>query len=280
MLQREKMLKFPFKFLCNRRVKMIASHYSIYKPSKVNAVSMIANERNYVREILAKHCKCIEYEPPPSKIKIKNLISFAEDKDAIQSATSNSQLQSYFSRDEMIRQLAFFTRSGLSLDPAAVEKLEIHCLRQYAKWPIDKQLFVLDLWFHMPESIQRDIVWRIRDNLLQKIDSLSCVQRIQLLFYVYVWRRLNDNKQRQSLEIQFEKYIDTMTLEVMSVWCLTLFRNKVDIQSSQLIDGIYEKLLASDLKQLDDIGLNAILKVSYFLFILFTSKTKTNHSIP
>lgn len=226
-----------------------------------------------MRGILSKQSECVLCERP-RRIRVGNPLVPGDNKND-DSSTIHNPLQSIFLRDEMVQQLSSLTQSGLASNRRA-NKIEQQCLKRYVDWPFDKQLFVLDLWYFVPKSFRLDIVWRMRDHLAHQIGELSPGQRAQSLFYIYVWRRPNDDFNLKHVEMQFSEDIDAMSLEVMSVWCLALFTNNVKTRNSQLIYAIYDKLIAADLTQLDDIGFNAILKVPNLLQSFSILELKTN----
>lgn len=225
-----------------------------YKPAELNAVSLKSNEKNYFRGVLLKCSECILYEPS-RKLDVRDVITPKG------GSVSKRPLPKHLLTDELVRKLANIARLGITPDPNVVKLLDRQCLNEYKTWPIEKRLFVLDLWHHVPETKQSNYLWAARGDLLGKIHCQSPDQALQTLYYVW-WLRSRITKNQQNvLEKRFMHLIDSMTLETMSVWCLSMFRNDAHIKNRDLIEAIFAKLLENELEKFNDVGLGSVLKV-------------------
>lgn len=239
----------------------VASYFTVpsYRSTELNTVSLKSNEKNYLRSVLSKCRGCILYEPI-EKLNVRDLITLSPQTPAAADATPDASTKHLF-EDELVQNLSNSARIGFTLDPNVVSRLESQCFREYKTWSIEKQLLVLELWHHVPESIQIKFIWSARNELLARIRDLSHDHALQTLYYVTWLRQRMPGTQQQMLQTRFVKEINSMTLEAMSVWCLAMFRNQAAITSRKLIEEIYAKLLQNDLKKFHDIGLASVLKV-------------------
>lgn len=223
---------------------------------KLNAISLKNNETNYLRSVLAKCDGCILFEPV-NKLNIRSFLLPSENAISTTKVTSKTKLF----EDELIQKLTILARPGITPDPSEVSQLERQCLKEYESWPDDKQLLVLDMWHHIPEGFHIKFIWSARNRLLNRIRDLSSDHALQTLYYAIWLRQRMSATQQKSLQNRFMEEIDSMTLEMMSVWCLAMFRNQATISSRKLIEEIYSKLLQNDLKKFHEIGLASVLKV-------------------
>lgn len=249
----------------NKSKNVIATHFTApsYKPAELNVVSLKSNEKNYLRGVLSNCRECILYEP----VKTFNVRELIVSKDTTaESATSpkNSSRKELFESD-FIRKLINLARPGVSPDPNVVSQLETRCFKEYKWWSVEKQLLVLDLWHHVPESIQIKFIWSARNELLHQFSNLSHDHALQTLYYLTWLRGRMPGTQQKILQNRFMKEISSMTLEAMSVWCVAMYRNHAFITNRKLIEEIYAKLLENDLKKFHDVGLGSVLKVCFTL---------------
>lgn len=234
----------------------LASSFTVpsYTSSKLNTTAIKTNEKDYVRSVLSKCSECILYEST-KKMDVCSLIGLT----VMRNALPKSILD-----DESIRKLRNLARKGIIPDPNAVSQLEQQCSKEYKSWTTEKQLFVLELWYYVPESININFIWLARDELLRRFDSLSQDHTLQTLYYLTWLHRRMPYNHKKMIQDRFMKEINSMPLDHMSIWCMAMSRNLAYITSNKLLEDIYSKLLRNDLQKFNDIGLCAVLKVRDF----------------
>lgn len=262
-------MKYPFDFstlfIANLRIfknRNIVTGFSTvlsYKPTELNAATLKTNEKDYLRSVLSKHMGCILYKPL-EKFNARDLIKPPQKITLTDNASKGSPMKHLFN-DGFVQKLSALARTGVTPNPNVVNQLERQCFQEYKFWPIEKQIYILELWHHVPESIQIKFIWTARNELLKRFSELSCDHALQTLYYVTWLRGPMTGMQFKTLEKRFSEEINTMTLDAMSIWCLALFRNDQTVKNRQLIEKIYSKLLKSDLDKFHEIGLNSVLKV-------------------
>lgn len=236
----------------NRNVVATAFTFSSYKPTERNAIALKSNENDYLRSVLSKYRGCVLVG---TKIDVRQFLSSTTEQ------TSDECVWKQYLQDDLVQKLSKIARQGFTSHPKAVSQLERKCFLEYKLWPIEKQLYVLDLWNHVPQSNKNESMWLLRNELLERFPDLSQDQTLQTMYYVTRLPKRIPEKQQKIIEARFLNDFDSMTFDAVSIWCLALFKSGAQIKSTELIQKIYRRLLENRLKNFHEIGLCSVLKV-------------------
>lgn len=138
--------------------------------------------------------------------------------------------------------------------------IDKQCIEKYQQWPIDTQLYALDIWHSINGAKKFPFFEILLGNFLTKFTELKMGPALQILYYI-AWskRRFRSNEESMVIE-QFESHINRLKLDEVSIYCLALIKSGAHVESQNLIKSLYDCLLKNDLKKFDDIGVTAVVK--------------------
>lgn len=244
-------LLFPIRPTFNNRNAVATAFTFSTKPLKPPKTT----EKDYLRSVLSKYRGCVLFKTK-TKIDVRSFLSSTPEE------TSDESVWKQFQHDELVQKLSKIAQPGFTSLPKAVLQIERKCALEYKLWPIEKQLYVLDLWHHVPKSNKNEPIRLLQNELLERLHDLSQDQALQTMYYV---TRLSKypipEKQQKMIEARFLNDFDSMTFDAVSIWCLALFKSEAQIKSTELIQKIYRRLLENSLKKFHEIALCSVLKV-------------------
>lgn len=169
-----------------------------------------------------------------------------------------------FSSSELIEALDVFVK--IPPTPAYLKSEIVNVLRntigsvcslKCKNWSIEQLLYVCDMFTVTPVSNRTAFAHTACQKLAEKVDELTVKQLVQALFFLSWYRLIKVDR----FEAPVTRHFGELSLDELSIAALGFVRTSTIIQSDELIEDIYAKLLREDLSCLDDISLTVIIKV-------------------
>ncbi|GAB0087180.1 uncharacterized protein DMENIID0001_014600 [Sergentomyia squamirostris] len=143
-----------------------------------------------------------------------------------------------------------FVELWSSLDDACVERVD--------KWKTDELLLVCDHWYALNLAKVCKCTFQCTKKLGRKLKSLSPTDLVQTMFYVNMCRK--PMVDMFNFEVNLFENIDKLSLDEIAVMSMGFFKTETKIRNPELIDKIYQRVIA-EMKTVQDISLVNIMKV-------------------
>lgn len=202
-----------------------------------------ADTKNYMRKILMKTDGCILFNPSRESILRTD----------------------YKIEDKSIANLASIIIKLGNLRNAALHKkvlapINDYCVQNYKTWPIDKQLFTLDVWDFARDVKENEFFNQMLYEFLNKFSTLSNGPALQVMYYVARTKKQLNANEISKIEEKLKRISDQLTLDELSIYCTAFIMSQTKIENTNLIKSFYKYLLQNDLSKFDDIAVTGILK--------------------
>lgn len=153
--------------------------------------------------------------------------------------------------------------------------LDAECTKRLKHWNVNHKLLIADYWSCLKLSRISQYNSAMIYDLIEKIDSLSTQQIVQLMFYINLQRKIPYEFLR-TIERQLILGIDSMSVEEVGIICLGFFKTETKIYDFNLIQGIAQQLIRN-VESVNHVTVAAILKCLRKSF--YVSMTETYISI-
>lgn len=135
------------------------------------------------------------------------------------------------------------------------------CVEKSHEWPIDTQLYALDMWHYIKGGKNFPFFQKQLTNFVQRFSDLPPGPALQVMYYV-AWSKhhFQSSKESETVINRFEQQINNFQLDEISIYCLALIKSDALVENENLIESLYDRLLTSHLQKFDHIGVTAIVK--------------------
>lgn len=209
------------------------------------------HEQSYMRKVLKKTPGCVLFDPNNHlKLLTDQQMRFTNDK-LILNLTSIVRSQS---------RLKNFTQSSVA--KSKLNDLNVEYLKQYVSWPVEKQLFALDAWHFVRAAhvFKYEFFRAMIEHFLNEFNRLPHGPALQIMYYVAWTKRRFSETERKNVIDRFEKIVEKLELDALSIYCLALIKSGAEIRNVNLVSSMYRNLLQNDFRKFDDIAITGILK--------------------
>lgn len=160
---------------------------------------------------------------------------------------------------EVLDALAKFKGDPMNRRIDALRKsLNKSCMFRCNMWSVSELLLACDIWYQIPYGFVHFMEVAC-ESLTRQAHRLSAQQLIQTLFYVSCRRK--QMKHMQLFEQPLSIHFDALTLDELAIAAMAFNRTNLNIQSSELVQQWYERVLMEDLRSVGDMTITPILKV-------------------
>lgn len=216
------------KIVCQLKVKnSISSLYCGVRQSSF--LGRDYNENKFMRNVLLKTDGCSLFNPEA----VKHLNN----------------------KDETVSQLV-----QLVLKRTQTKRIILkHCLEKHESWSLNTKLYILDAWHITPEATRTELFECLLSSMLREFNQLSNGPALQLMYYIAWSKRYLRRAESEIIVNTFEQNINALTFEEISIYCLALFKNNVDVRKP-ILEKLYNLLMTTELRKHEDIAVTGILK--------------------
>lgn len=230
---------------------------SIYRKTVhvVRRYSFVANEKDssheqiYMRNVLRKTSGCALFEPAV------DTNSLTLQKRSIKNNEIISRLISVVDQLQKHKPTDF-----TSLNGKLAYSLNNQCLENYKKWPINIQLYALDIWHFINGAKEIPIFEELLRNFLTTFEELKNGPSLQVMYYVAWSKRKFNSNEEMTVTNKLQAIVNELSLDEISIYCLALVKNDSQINSPSLVKSLYDCLMKNDLRNYDNIGVTGVIK--------------------
>ncbi|XP_055301203.1 uncharacterized protein LOC129567869 [Sitodiplosis mosellana] len=235
-----------------QRLKIIVDHrqsFNIFRSYSFTFNEQFTyNEQNYMRKVLKRTSGCILFDPSKN---LKYLVSPKE---------FSEGNQTMFNLVSAVKKVNTHHRSDLEYSQKLLAPLNDQCLENYKAWPINEQLFALDVWHFVRGGKDFPFFEAVLTNFLKAFYGLEDGPALQTMYYVARSKRQLQPNEEVVVTKKLEEIISSLTLDEISIYCLALVKSGCQVDSVSLVKSLYESLMKSDLRHHDDIGVTGVVK--------------------
>ncbi|XP_059618560.1 uncharacterized protein LOC132263026 [Phlebotomus argentipes] len=136
--------------------------------------------------------------------------------------------------------------------------LDDACVDRIARWQTEELLLVCDHWYALNLAKVSKCTFQCTKKLGKKLKSLSPTDLVQTMFYVNMCRK--PMVDMFNFEVNLFESIDQLSVDEIAVMSMGFFKTETRIRNPELIEKIFERVIA-DIKTLQDISLVNIMKI-------------------
>ncbi|XP_031640188.1 FAST kinase domain-containing protein 5, mitochondrial-like [Contarinia nasturtii] len=160
--------------------------------------------------------------------------------------------------NQIIYELVLAARKNCSKNTHKL--LDNRCADNYKTWPINEQLFALDVWYFVKHRSNFQFFEATVRDFLSEFHSLENGPALQILYYVGQMKLQLSAVEADSIVNHLKNNIDQITFDEVSMQCSTLIKCDCKVDDTNLIKSLYTLLLTSDLQRYDSIAVSGIIK--------------------
>lgn len=229
--------------LIHRKTCHIVRGYSF-----LNNEQFSSNEQNYMRNVLKRTSDCALFDPA------NNLIVQR------QSTEENPTISTLIS---VISKLNKYNPTDYStLNEKLLLPLNDQCLKSYQDWPINSQLYALDVWHFVKGAKRIPFFNVVLNDFLNRFVELPNGVALQIMYYVAWSKRQFNSTEEMIVTKRFEEIVNGLSLDEISIYCLAFIKSELKVGeiSLTLVKSLYDCLMQNELRKFDDIGVTGVIK--------------------
>lgn len=235
-----------------QRLKIVVVHRQavpIFRSYSFTSNEQFTNyEQNYMRKVLKKTDGCVLFDPTKH---LKYLVSPKEFRE---------ENQTMFKLISAVTKVNAHHRFDVEYSRKLLAPLNDQCLKNYKGWPINEQLFALDVWHIVNGARDFPFFDAVLTVFLTEFYGLEKGPALQTMYYVARSKRQLQPNEEAMVTEKLEKVIKNLTLDEISIYCLALIKSESSVKNISLIKSLYECLMTNDLRHFDDIGVTGVIK--------------------
>lgn len=218
-------------------------------------------QQNYMRSVLEKTKGCVLYKP--SKL-LESIIS---------PKVSNERNKIVSNLEAAVKKMQLYKRfNDMSYNKKVFSPLNDQCLDDFKNWPINEQLYALDVWHFVKNVNQFSCFNKMLTEFIRQLNELSNSHALQTMYYVVQTKQLLNPTEENIVMNKIDKLEkNEATFNQISIYCLALFLNDVNNRSHEkndiyhenklnLVNSLYSLLMKIDLRNTEDVGFSNIIK--------------------
>lgn len=208
-----------------------------------------SNEQIYMRNVLRKTSGCALFEPAI------NSNSSPLQKHSTENNQIISRLISVVDEQQKHKSTDFTRLNGKLLNSLSNQWLE-----SYKKWPINTQLYALDIWHFVHGAKEIPIFDEMLRNFLDTFVDLKNGPSLQVMYYIACSKRKFNSNEEMTVTNKFQAIMNELSLDETSIYCLALIKNDTQVNNLSLVKSLFDCLMMNNLRDYDDIGVTGVIK--------------------
>lgn len=154
----------------------------------------------------------------------------------------------------------FNYQSNSSLRQHILPPLDDECQEKSDKWSSHQKLFVMDIWASHLRMKRSKYFNKTLKDFLNEFNTLPEPCALQIMFFISDTKRKITSVDQKNILQKMEQILPQISLNEISIYCLTLFKNEFQIENDKFVRKLFTYLMEKNLMEAHDIAVTCILK--------------------